>query len=166
MKNIDPYRNELYLRYFECAIRIRSDDSSALEWLQEFLTPAFSAEGPAVSGDWSVSLSSSGDWFDELEHESSRNRLSSFDCFTLDSQFTSCQGWVRPNRQRVMLDRQYASYYIISESGRSVDIVVRKKSLRYRVGVMRVVRELATVYSHQSGHVHFHAACFGRQQQR
>ena len=162
MKLVHQYHNDRCFRYFECSIRVRSDDPSALEWLHEFLAPAFEVEDSANHCEWSVRVVISSDWFDELQCESSRSCLNSFDCFTLDNQFTVCQGWVRHNRQRVLYDRQYQTYYIISENGRTVDFVVREQSRRYRVGLMRVIREMATIHCLQTGRVQIHAACYGR----
>ena len=126
--------------------------------MAEFLSPAFEVDQVSEHTPWQVTLTIEAGQFDELRREYERSPRQTFDVFTLDDHFTQGEGWLRSNRQRVLWDSQYRVFYVVSEDGRRTEMVAPHPTVRYRVALMRIVREMATVHCSRQGMLHMHAS--------
>jgi hypothetical protein len=144
-------------RYGPACIDVTSDDADAGRWLREFLTPWFAAESPGESS-LAVRLTCSAPAFAALEQRRAAATLLPRACFTLDRQVVELPGWTQ-DEEIVIADLERSCFYRVRP--RSVEIVAQPRERRVRMGLMRVVRELAAARMlEQPGVLDLHAAAF------
>jgi hypothetical protein len=139
-------------------VRIRSTDAATLDWLTEFLGPAFPAAHAARVADHTLSVECNSS-----EHERSLGAVpagvENIDCFTLDQRFSQCRSWLDAAGRRLIHDARTDCVFIQDERRRrSWTILSKEGAVRVRLGVLRVVRELATAHALRLGFAHLHAA--------
>jgi len=145
-------------RFGPAVIDVEADDPDAARWLAEFLTPWFEIGAPG-KGEFTVRLTSSAPAVAELERRQAAATCHPVACFALDSQVVSLPGWVEEDGGTVIGDSGRGCFYLVRR--RSVEIVARPGLRRVRVGLMRVVRELAAARMLAQGNVlDFHTAAF------
>lgn len=139
-------------------IDVETDDPDAARWLTEFLTPWFKATAPG-KGEFTVRLTCSTSAFAVLECRQATATPDSVACFALDSQVVSLPGWSEDDGSTVIADSGRSCFYVVR--GRTVEIVSQPGVRRVRVGLMRVVRELAATRMLGQGSVlDVHSAAF------
>ena len=80
-------------------------------------------------------------------------------CFRLDRKVVCCPGWDEPDGTIVATDREFGCYYQVQSDG--VEILSRPQDRPARVGLMRVVREVALARTlSQRQTLDLHAAAF------
>jgi hypothetical protein len=123
--------------FAEASVAVECRPPSVARWLDEFLTPAF--ERRAGTGEPQVRVAQDGY---EALLESRPSTLPDVEaCFALDTEVVHHPAW-RLDGTTVMHDEKFECFYLIDES--DVRVVTHRKSIRPRVGSMRVIRELAT----------------------
>ena len=144
-------------RYGPARIDVEADDADAARWLQEFLTPWFEACPPGAS-EFSVRLTGSASAFDALERRQAAATLQPRACFALDSQVIELPGWTDAGGT-VIADSGRSCFYQLRRGG--VEIVARPGIRRVRIGLMRVMREMAALRMlGEVGCLDLHAAAF------
>lgn len=139
-------------------IDVEADDPNTASWLAEFFTPWFEV-GASGKGEFTVRLTCSMSALAALEHQQTTMSPRSVACFALDSQVISLPGWPADDGGTVIADSRYACFYRVS--GRIIEVVSRPQVRRVRVGLMRVVRELAAARMlEQTGLLDIHSAAF------
>jgi hypothetical protein len=139
-------------------IDVEADDPNTASWLTEFLTPWFEV-GASGNGEFTVRLTCSASTFAVLEHRHATAIPRSVACFALDTQVISLPGWPADDGGTVIADSRYACFYRVS--GRTIEVVSRPQVRRGRVGLMRVVRELAAArMREQTSILDIHSAAF------
>lgn len=145
-------------RYGPALVDVEADDPDTARWLAEFLTPWF-AVGAAGAGEFVVRLTCSSPAFAVFEHRQVTATCRPVACFTLDSRVISLIGWTEEDGSQVIADPEHGCFYMAR--GRCVEVVARPGVLRTRVGLMRVVRELAAARVLARQNISdFHAAAF------
>ncbi len=127
-------------RFGKVATEVDIDDPEVARWLTEFLSPWFSTEarnGAALK----VSMTSSGEQFSALARVEAERRPQPLACFRLDRRLVSCPGWIEPEGTIFAADQEFGCYYRVS--GERVRVISRPQDRPARIGLMRVVRELA-----------------------
>jgi len=144
-------------RYGPAQIDVEADDADAARWLREFLSPWFEACPPGTS-DFRVRFTGSASAFQALERRQAAATPQPLACFALDSQVVELPGWTDAEGT-VLADAGHSCFYQLRRG--SVEIVARPGIRRVRVGLMRVVRELAALRMlGEVGCFDLHAAAF------
>jgi len=144
-------------RYGPARIDVEANDPGAVRWLREFLIPWFEACPPGAS-DFSVRLTVSAPAFHALERQQAAAMVHPRACFCLDSQLVELPSWTDAEGT-VIADARLGCCYRLRPG--SVEIVARPGSPRLRIGLMRVVRELAALRMlGEVGCLDLHAAAF------
>jgi hypothetical protein len=138
-------------------IDVESDDADAARWLREFLIPWFEACPPG-SGEFRVRLTGSASALGALARRQAGATLRPHACFALDSQVVELPGW--PDAEgTVLADDRLGCFYQLRRG--SVEIAAPPGIRRVRIGLMRVVRELAALRMlGEAGCLDLHAAAF------
>jgi len=155
-----PHRERILTayRFGPAVIDVEADDPDAARWLAEFLTPWFEVGAPG-KGEFTVRLTCSAPAVAALERRQAAATCHPVACFALDSQVVSLPGWAEEDGGTVIADSERGCFYRVRR--RSVEIVARSGLRRVRVGLMRVVRELAAARMLAQGNVlDFHTAAF------
>ena len=141
---------ERVLRYDGLRLRLRADQVAPLEWLGEFLGPAFSSEGEAAEREIDV----------ELEYRTGgalpRATGDEIDCFTLDGRFERYVRCAAAPQQIVACDEESGVLLQVSAAG--VKLRLARDDRKTRIATMRVLREIATFQSLGRGRLLLHAA--------
>jgi hypothetical protein len=144
-------------RYGLSSIDVESNDPDDARWLTEFLTPWFevSAHG---NGDFAVRITRSESAFADLKRKHDSVAYRPVACFALDSKVVEFPGW-EEDEAAMISDAEHSCFYRVRN--RNVEIIARPGVFRTRVGLMRVVRELATAMMlGQENILDVHAAAF------
>jgi hypothetical protein len=129
-------------RFGGAELTVETDDGESARWLREFLTPWFTMTAASAAG-LRVQMVSSAERFAELQARQVATGTRPVACFCLDSALVSYPGWSEPDGTRVVADGEYGCYYRVM--GSRVEVVVRPQDRVARIGLLRVVRELATL---------------------
>jgi len=143
-------------RFGTIATEVNIDDPEVARWLEEFLSPWFSTEAAEGIG-LRVRMTSLGERFSALARVEAENHPQPLPCFRLDRMLVSCPGWNEPDGTILAADKEFGCYYQVQ--GNQVEVVSRPQDRPARIGLMRVVRELAMVRtSPQKETLDLHAA--------
>ena len=124
----------------------------------EFLCPWFSAEAPNGTA-LNVRMTSSGERFSALARVEAERHPQPLACFRLDRRLVSCPGWIEPDGSILVADQEFGCYYHVQ--GKQVEVISRPQDRLARIGLMRVVRELAIQRAlSRSETLDLHAAAF------
>lgn len=144
-------------RYGPTLVDVEADDPEAARWLTEFLTPWFEVGAPGKD-EFTVRLTCSTSTFAVLERRQATATPNPAACFALDSQVVSLPSW-QEDGGTLIADAECGCFYLVR--GRSVEVVSQPGVRRVRIGLMRVVRELAAAcVLAQESVLDFHAAAF------
>jgi hypothetical protein len=145
-------------RFGPAVIDVEADDPDAARWLAEFLAPWFEIDAPG-KGEFTVRLTSSAPAVAALERLQAGVTCDLVACFALDSQVVSLPGWREEDGGTVIGDHGRGCFYRVRR--RSVEVVAPPGLRRVRVGLMRVVREIAAARMlAQEDVLEFHTAAF------
>jgi hypothetical protein len=153
--------DERHSRTFECrglTTVVEASDGGILDWLEEFLLPAF-AVVPAGRAGRRVTVSIDPLRYERLEASRRVAPGRAVDCFTLHGRFASFPLWRESERWRLILDDRNRVFYLIEAGARRVHLVAQGGS-RCLHPAGRVIRELAAVDAQSRGELQLHAAAF------
>jgi hypothetical protein len=146
---------------FGAATRVIASDVD-LRWLGEFFEPSLGTEGLAVD-QATVTASVDANRFETLKREFSLHERRLYDCFTLDGSFDAFSGChTAQGELLISLDR----FDLMLRVGATKDVyelVAGSTNAKVRMGLMRVVREIATVRALRAGGVPLHGSACARQ---
>jgi hypothetical protein len=145
------------LLYNGLTVRVSSDDSSHVSWLQEFLTPQFQIAGQD-SCDCSVTVVVSDRRFEEFLERGPDRCGARVDCFALDGRIARFPLWSAPGDERVVFDEECGVFYILTSGTTEIGLLARAGNASVRTALMRVVRELAMNHSLGLGCMIVHGA--------
>jgi hypothetical protein len=129
-------------RFGQAVLAVDAGDEATLRWLRESTSPWFTTVA-ASEPDARVRMVASADQFAALAARQAQSAVRPIACFSLASALVSYPGWSEPDGASVIADSEYGCYYRVL--GRQVDIVARPHDPLLRVGLLRVLRELATL---------------------
>ena len=150
----------LGLRHGPVAIDVLSDDSASLEWLAEFLAPAFRTRGPGRRAHHRVVFGVAPKLYASL-----RRRLGSapphrLEAFGYDGSFSSHRGLRDEAGTTWVHDPACEVFHGVDETARAVWVAAKRAGEWPRIALMRVVRELAVSAQMREGRLPVHAAAF------
>ena len=130
-----------------------------LAWLREFLEPSLSFDS-ALSATRHVELQVDQSRYDSrLRILDSRPR-EELECFTLDGKFESFPGCTTDEGGLLLHLDRFRLLLEVCPLRRDIQLVAAAPAARVRLGLMRVIREVATVAALRAGAIPFHgAAC-------
>ena len=150
-------RARLDLRYDALVIRVESEESGHLAWLEEFLTPQFEVVAGVLPHRTVRLVADSDRYADTLR----RGPDPGGDClaaFVMDSHVVTLPLWRGIGEARVLREEEFGAFYAISADGSAVEIVTPEGNSSVRNALMRVVRELAMAGVRRTGGLLLHAA--------
>lgn len=130
-----------------------------LRWLTEFFEPSLRS---IPQGATTETVQSDVDpvRYRELWRILERGRVRRYDCFTLDGHFESFSGCESPDGGLVIWLENFSLVLSVDESRVAFRLVADSPEAKLRIGLMRVLREIATVRALRSGALPLHgAAC-------
>ncbi len=140
-------------------IDVSVDEADTARWLFEFFSPWFST-GPSSGTGLRVRATHSREEFAAAARRETAGNLRLFPCFRLDSSLVSLPGWMESDRTTFIADREWGCYYRLQDD--QVRVIARPRDLPARLGLMRVLRELATSQASALPEMlDLHAAAFG-----
>jgi len=147
------------LRYAGLAVRVSSGDRRDLDWLAEFLGPSFRIlKGGAF--DYRVDLQHDTATWERVKNQGAHPRRKRIDCFFLDTKIVRHPLWQSGGDESVVFDGEFGVFYIVNRSDAAVTILGANDRWLSRLALMRVVRELAMIHSHQGDSMVLHGAGF------
>lgn len=130
-----------------------------LRWLTEFFSPALRAMPHATTME-TVQADVDSERYRELRQVLQRGRVRRYDCFTLDGHFEAFSGCESADGGLVIWLESFALMLRVDESRLTFRLVADSPRAKLRVGLMRVIREIATVRALRAGALPLHgAAC-------
>ena len=143
------------LRYGGLGLRVESDDAGHLDWLREFLTPAFEAVAPpSLARVIRVRI-------DPARYAAALDRgpdEGSVPCFWTDTGVHRLPAWTAATAgERLLFDSAARAFYRLNGAA-AIEILTSGESRSVRDALMRVVRELATIDLRRAGGLVLHAA--------
>ncbi len=150
-------RGALLLEYDGFRVRVQSHESSHLEWLLEFLGPAFSVrEGSRC--DFAVELSEDTPRYEALARLGPISSGDEVEVFALDNHVLRLPVWNGLSHGLTLFDEQFGVYYEIPGGRREVRLVTSLGNSAARTSLMRVVRERVMSEMLRIGRLILHAS--------
>lgn len=146
-----------HFAYAGLTIGVTSQDAGHLEWLEEFLTPAFTV----VAGhhaDVVVVLEVDDRAYDELLRRGPHASGDQLDCFVLDNSLVRHPRWAGGLTDVVVYNEESRAFHIATPDGARIRLLTRSGERGPRMALMRVVRECAMAAVHASNRLVLHAA--------
>jgi hypothetical protein len=144
-------------RFGTATVEVASEDEVVGRWLAEFVTPWFSVGAPGDAGPL-VRMISSAERFAALAARQSNSAVEEVACFGLDSELVSYPGWIDADGTTVVSDTKFGGFYRMHDQ--HIEVVARPGDRNTRIGLMRVVREIATLRVLRDPILDLHAAAF------
>jgi len=138
-------------------ISIRANDPAPLHWLEEFVSPHLRQDTEAVSKR-GIRVVIDADRYADMLAEGDDCGAHQIDCFTMDGQFQRHTLW-RDGRQGrlIHLEEARALLALPLDDG-AIELIAQADGKAMRVALMRVVRELTTLWALHCGDLFMHSA--------
>jgi hypothetical protein len=141
---------------------VRTQESTHVAWLAEFLSPWFSV-GAEVAHTVTVTFQTMPGAHEEAAAAWTRHaNQTEVDCFVLDSRVVRHPAWRDLDGGWTIVDHELDAIYRVAPDAARVEVVAGGGPPAGRVALMRVVRELATAEVLRSGALLLHAAALVR----
>ncbi|MHC4845664.1 MAG: phosphoenolpyruvate carboxykinase (ATP) [Planctomycetota bacterium] len=152
---------ELKLAIDGARIDVAADHAADLDWLAEFLAPAFDVDAPGPGrADHHVRLTISAAGYARLRDALGRAPRAEIEGLGFDGRF-SRHACTTDERGRTWAhDERWELFLGVDDGARRVDVVAKRRDAHARLGLMRVVRELATAAFGRRGRLPVHGAAF------
>jgi hypothetical protein len=145
-------------RLADAIVEVATDDRETGRWLAEFLSPCFAIEPPGQGG-FVVQFTACADAHAVLSDRRSQMPLQTMPIFGLDRAVVSLPGWTESTGAWVLADDEWDCFYRVQQN--IVQVVARPANRRSRVGLMRIIRELAAAHVLANpDRIDLHAAAF------
>jgi hypothetical protein len=160
----EPHRDAsvgLQLRIDGTRVDVAADAAADLVWLAEFLGPAFDiGASDTGSADQRVRLTVSADAYARLSEARGRAPRDEIEGLGYDGRFSRHRYFADDEGRTWAHDERWHLFFGVDAGARSVVIVARCHDDHARVGLMRVVRELATAALTNRKRLPVHGAAF------
>lgn len=148
-------RSRQSLRFAGAAVAFACDDEGARRWLADTVAPWFALDGPA-SAPPLVWLRGCASRFAELEARRGTAPLAEVPCFEFDRSLATYPGWSEPDGTTIAYDALFGCYFVFHPQ--RIEIVGMPGNRCPRMGLFRVVRELATLRAELRPQLNLHGA--------
>jgi len=129
-------------RFLGTAIAVDSDEPSILDWLDEFLAPAFEVLPVTAAADFRVTIRADPSASEAIAATRPYGPLARRACFALDQEVVALPHWVTSDA--IVLDAaRFGALYVIAKERAEVDRL--PGAPQWRGGAMRLIREVASV---------------------
>ena len=138
-------------------IRVECPYETHLQWLDEFLQPWFTSEddGP---WSWRVVFSDDRGAYETLRRRGPRRDGALLDCFALDAAVLRLPAWTSDEGTTTVFEERASVFFSVDSRVRTVRVVAGTPYAWQRIGLMRVVRELAMNHALRSDALFLHAS--------
>lgn len=143
------------LSYLGTAIRIEAAPSE-LEWLEEFLCPPFGRSEARPTRR--IVYTTDPERQSAVFMRGPDPRGQRLACFVFDRRGIDYALWKGDGKETVIFDSEYTTFYVLGGSHADVEIVAHRDDRWPRVGLMRVVREIAMAHAEANGAIPIHGA--------
>jgi hypothetical protein len=127
-----------------------------LEWLEEFLGPAFERTGGGCEADWRVSLVEDRERYRQaLDRGPADGTL---EAFAFDAKVVGLPRWRTGNADIGLFDAARGLLFEVGYASRTVTVLTEPGTADGRISLMRVVRELSMNRAQRRGGLLLHAA--------
>src|SRR5207247_622971 len=116
--------NRVYA-FLGTAIAVASDEPPVLDWLDEFLTPAFDSLPSQTPALFHVTIRSAGAACDAIHASRPPGPLAMKPCFALDQHVVAHPHWITAGRL-VLDDVVFGAFYVLSPG--AIEVVVQRQS--------------------------------------
>lgn len=143
------------VRFAGAAVAFTCDDDGARRWLADTVAPWFTLDGPANEPP-QVWFRSCASRFAELEARRGTASLADVPCFELDRSVATYPGWTEPDGTTIAHDALFGCFFVLHP--RQIEVVGMPENRLARMGLFRVIRELAILRSDLRPRLDLHAA--------
>lgn len=151
-------RSEIRLFGFGGATKV-SGFRDDLRWLTEFFSPAL-RDMPHATTTESVHADVDSERYRELRLVLQQSRVRRYDCFTLDGRFEAFSGCESADGGLVIWLESFSLMLCVDGGRLAFHLIADSPEAKLRFGLMRVIREIATVRALRAGALPLHgAAC-------
>jgi len=152
-----PLGQSRYFSYRDLGFRVRANSSGHLDWLDEFLRPAYAVGDSEISCEIEVLIENSEARFQALCQRGPGQAESSHRAFVLDNSVIELPGWRGEDDLLTLYQEKTRTFFEIGRDRRQVRLVSTDVP-RCRVPLMRVLREFTMNHCMQKGGVFLHAS--------
>jgi len=143
--------------YNEFSVDVHCDDSAPLQWLTEFIVPAFESVQD-VNSKFNVTLSLSPSIFERVARKGPSADNPNVNCFIMDGRFKQHRRWQADPGERRVFDEKLRVFYTLAVNKGEIAVVAERDGRGARTGLMRTVRELMIHHELGSGSLLVHGA--------
>jgi hypothetical protein len=148
--------SSLALDYLGCAIAVTAAPAH-LAWLREFLSPPFAAAPPAAA-QHTVRYTTDPTRYKAVLARGPAPGSRKLACFAFDQREVVYPVWGCVGTETVVFDAEFRSFYVIGGDVADVEVVAHQDDHWPRIGLMRVVREIAAAHAEAAGALTLHGA--------
>lgn len=141
------------LDYLGCVIAVEGGIED-IEWLREFLVPPFALSRRTAAHR--VRYTADAERYKALLARGTDDRARTVPCFTFDQRDLEYPLWQAGPDETVIFDPEFRSFYVVGAD--AIEIVAHRDNCWPRVGLMRIVREIATAHAEANGALAIHGA--------
>src|SRR6185369_1061078 len=132
----------MVVEYGDLALRVVCADNATLVWLEEFLTPAFSAYGYGPTA-CRIEAVADADTYRAAMQRGTRADGKDVACFAFDNGPLRLPCWTGHDGERCIWDEEAKVFYYVSADRTLVRVLIDRHRPSRRIGLMRPIRELA-----------------------
>lgn len=158
--NIHANKASANFNYNGVSIGVTSDDSSHLNWLEEFLRPQYSKEKAVQERDHEIILETNTEKFAATLKNDPFADGGPINFFSLDHEFETKKQWQIQEEKRTFFDEERRIFYFISPRNSQVHILADGDPIHKRIALLRVVRELTSIHCQRKRNLHIHGSSF------
>lgn len=148
--------SSLALDYLGCTVAVTAAPEH-LAWLQEFLSPPFTAM-PLGAAQHRVRHTTDPDRYRAVLARGPAPGSKKLPCFAFDQREVAYPVWRGVGAETVLFDAEFRSFYVIGGHDADVEVVAHLDDQWPRVGLMRIVREIAAAHAEAAGALTVHGA--------
>jgi hypothetical protein len=143
------------LEYLGCAIAV-SGGAEDLAWLREFLSPPFTVTERDASHR--VSFTTDPKRYAAVFMRGPARDGGKIPCFAFDQREVEYPRWQGADGEAVVFDAEFRTFYVVNDASATIEVVAPDDNHWPRVGLMRVVREIAVAHAEANGALSVHGA--------
>ena len=138
-------------------ISIRGNDPAPLRWLEEFVSPHLRQDTEAAPKR-EIRVVIDADRYAYMLAEGGDCRAHQIDCFTRDGQFERHTLWRDGKESRLIHLEEAQALLALPSTDGAIDLIAQADCKAVRSALMRVVRELTTLWALHRGDLFMHSA--------